>query len=205
VAITFDDGYLDNYEYAFPLLMKHRLSATFFVTVGLLERDPQVIELFQFFRQAGKEETEPITWQQAREMMKVGMELGSHTYSHVNLASLGRSKLEWELMQAKELMENRIGERVNGLAYPFGKPRRHFNASTLRIVQEVGYQYAVAVLSRGVLRRDSQWILPRFFVTNDDISMLSAKIKGTWDWLGYFQEFSPPWMARLISPEDSRV
>src|SRR5690348_14461190 len=36
VAITFDDGYLDNFEYAFPLLAKHRLTATFFVTVGLL-------------------------------------------------------------------------------------------------------------------------------------------------------------------------
>src|SRR5437870_3556674 len=40
VVITFDDGYLDNYEYAFPILASRGLPATFFVTVGLLEKDP---------------------------------------------------------------------------------------------------------------------------------------------------------------------
>src|SRR4029077_19844424 len=39
VAITFDDGYVDNATHAFPLLEERRLSATFFVTAGLLDRD----------------------------------------------------------------------------------------------------------------------------------------------------------------------
>jgi peptidoglycan/xylan/chitin deacetylase (PgdA/CDA1 family) len=202
VAITFDDGYLDNYDYAFPLLMKHGLSATFFVTVGLLERDSEVIERFQLLRQTGTEETEPMTWQQAREMIEAGMELGAHTYSHPNLASLGHSQLEWELKEAKELMEKRIRQRVDGLAYPFGKPRRHFNALTLEMVREAGYQYAMAACFRRLLPRDSRWALPRFFITGDSVDVLGSKIKGGWDLLGYFQEWSPLWLARMVSPKD---
>jgi len=202
VAITFDDGYLDNYEHAFPLLMKHGLSATFFITVGLLERDAKVIERFQFLRQTDTEEMEPLTWQQAREMLKAGMELGSHTYSHPNLVSLGRAQLEWELKHAKKIMEERIGQRVDGLAYPFGKTRRHFNALTVETVRDAGYQYAMAVCFRGVLPRDSRWALPRFFVTGDSVEVLASKVNGGWDLLGYFQEWSPLWLARMVSPED---
>jgi len=202
VAITFDDGYLDNYVYAFPLLMKHQLSATFFFTVGLLERDAKVIERFQFLRRTDIEEIEPLTWQQAREMLKAGMELGSHTYSHPNLVLLGRAQLEWELKHAKEIMEERIGQRVDGLAYPFGKPSRHFNELTVETVRDAGYQYALAVCFRRVLSRDSRWALPRFFVTGDNLDVLASKVKGGWDLQGYFQEWSPLWLARMVSPLD---
>ena len=205
VAITFDDGYVDNYEHAFPLLMKHKLSATFFITVGLLERDSQVIERFRSLRQTDTEEIEPLTWQQAREMLDAGMELGSHTYSHPNLAPLGRAQLDWELKHAKTIMEERIGQRVDGLAYPFGKSHRHFNALTMEMVRDAGYQYAMAVCFRRVLPRDSRWALPRFFITGDSLEILENKIKGGWDLLGYFQECSPLWLARIVSPQDFMV
>lgn len=205
VSITFDDGYLDNYEHAFPLLTKHKISATFFMTVGLMERDPSVIERFRSLRQIDTAEMEALSWRHVREMSDAGMKVGSHTYSHPNLAFLGRDQLDWEIKRAKDIMEERIGQQVDGFAYPFGKPRRHFNAATVEMVQEAGYQYATAVCFRRVLPADSRWALPRFFVTNDDIDMLSAKIEGQWDWIGYFQEFSPIWMARFVSPEDSRL
>ena len=50
VALTFDDGYADNYEFAFPLLQSRGLTATFFVTVGLLERDAEVLARLQALR-----------------------------------------------------------------------------------------------------------------------------------------------------------
>jgi Polysaccharide deacetylase len=128
--------------------------------------------------------------------------LGSHTYSHPNLALLGRAQLEWELKHAKTIMEERIGTRVDGLAYPFGKPGRHFNKLTVETVRNAGYQYAMAVCFRRVLHRDSCWALPRFFVTGDNLEVLGSKVKGGWDLLGYYQEWSPLWMARMVSPKD---
>ncbi|MBC8228074.1 polysaccharide deacetylase family protein [bacterium] len=205
VVITFDDGYVDNYQYAFPLLVKWGVPATFFATVGLLERHPEVMQRFQYFRHTGMEELEPLTWKQVQEMTDAGMEFGAHTYSHPNLIYLEKPQLEFEIKEAKERMEDKIGQRVDGFAYPFGRPRCHFNNVNLDMVRRAGYKYAVAVFFRGVLTRDSQWALPRFSSNNDDVRTLADKIKGSWDFVGYFQEWAPLWVGRVISPRAFRA
>jgi peptidoglycan/xylan/chitin deacetylase (PgdA/CDA1 family) len=76
-----------------------------------------------------------------REMSGAGMEFGAHTYSHLNFIYLARPGLEFEVKRAKERLEDRIGQPVHGFAYPFGKPRRHFNRVTYSMVREAGYTY----------------------------------------------------------------
>ena len=146
-------GMSDNYRYAFPLLLNADLPATWFVTVGLLEQDPGVIRSFQYFRKMGADELAPLAWSQVREMIDAGMTFGAHTYSHPNLLHLAQPQLEVEITRAKHDMEDRIGQPVDGFAYPFGRPRCHFNDRTVEIVQDAGYQYAVAAFFRGVVPR----------------------------------------------------
>jgi peptidoglycan/xylan/chitin deacetylase (PgdA/CDA1 family) len=138
-------------------------------------------------------------------MNDAGMEFGPHTYSHANLIHLGKPGLEFEVKRAKERLEDRIGGPVDGFAYPFGKPRCHFNRVTYNTVREAGYTYAVAVFYRGVLARDSQWALPRFSVRNDDVRTLGDKIGGAWDFAGYFHEWSPVWVGHVIAPRAFRA
>ena len=88
VAITFDDGYADNFQYAFPLLAKHGLGATFFLTAGLIDKDPAVIERFRMLRRSTAADVQPLEWSEIREMMRNGMEFGAHTCTHPNLARL---------------------------------------------------------------------------------------------------------------------
>lgn len=202
VAITFDDGYLDNHDHAFPLLHERGLTATFFVTAGLLENDASVIDRLSRLRATGAGAIRPMTWEHARLMLASGMEIGAHTYSHPNLARLSRHAARDELARSKSIIEQRLGSAVASVAYPFGKPRRHFTSETVSVVRDLGYRYACQVLFRGVRRSDSPFRIPRFFVRRDSIDELRAKVIGAWDPIGAWQERSPLWLARFVSPRD---
>lgn len=204
VAITFDDGYADNYDFAFPLLRKHGLPATFFVTAGLSDGDAAVHERFQALRGVPAGEIQPLGWTQAREMVAAGLEIGAHTYSHPNLIKLPPDEVRRELSVSKEIIEERLGTPIDQLAYPFGKPRRQFDDSTVAAAAECGYRYAAAILFRSVHAGDSPLALPRFFATRDSVDDLAAKIRGDWDYLGIWQERAPRPLAKLVSPQDFR-
>ena len=205
VAITFDDGYRDNYEHAFGLLQERKLPATFFITVGFVEREARVLERFQFLRQTGLADLESLSWAQAREMSAAGMELAAHTFSHPNLARQSLPEQERELIDAKHLMEDRLGRPVTGFAYPFGKLGRHFTAATIEILQRAGYAYAAGTFNRRLRAGDSRWMLPRLFVSGDSFAELQDKVLGAGDGIGWLQERTPLWLARRVSPGDFAV
>jgi len=205
VAITFDDGYLDNFEYAFPLLQQYRLEATFFVTTGLIENNSEIINRFQLIRRSVFEDICPMTWSQLRQMASLGMEIGAHTYSHAKLAALTRRQVWMELTTSKWIMEDRLGRSVQVMAYPYGKPLRHWNHETVQLTAEAGYKCAGAVLFRNVQDRDLSLAIPRIVIGNDSVRMLSEKVYGYWDLVGLWQERFPMWLAHMVTPRDFRA
>jgi peptidoglycan/xylan/chitin deacetylase (PgdA/CDA1 family) len=201
-AITFDDGVEDNHSYALPILARHGVTATFFITAGFVERDPAVLRRLQELRKCGPEDIAPLDWAQVRELRASGMDIGSHTYSHPNLARLSPTDAEDELRRSRDLIGDRTGTAVDAFAYPFGKPGVHFTAATVDAVRATGYRLAVAVTFRGVRATDSLLSIPRFFADGDDVAKLEAKVAGNYELLGWWQDHAPMSVRRLVSPED---
>jgi glycosyltransferase involved in cell wall biosynthesis/peptidoglycan/xylan/chitin deacetylase (PgdA/CDA1 family) len=201
-CITFDDGYSDNLTEAAPILKDLSVPATFFLTTGLMTREPSVIS---YFKGLTRFETEYLSPQQVAELHRMGFEIGAHTHTHRNLARLSSEQARDEIVRSKALLEDVIGAAVSSFAYPFGKRNIHYTQQTVARVRESGYSGAGAVAFRSVTSRRGIRIfeVPRFFVTRGDSPRdFRQKIAGHFDWLGSVQEGTPTWIKALVSPED---
>ena len=120
-VLTFDDGYLDNYEIVFPYLKKRNISAVFFLSTNIIEKE-------HF-----------ITWEQAREMSQEGMEIGSHGITHQSLTQMSYAQACEEIKKSKFVVENKIGSACHHFSFPYGS-KRDFNGSLIQEVKRGGYQ-----------------------------------------------------------------
>jgi peptidoglycan/xylan/chitin deacetylase (PgdA/CDA1 family) len=190
VGITFDDGYLDNYEYALPILRELRVPATFFVTVGLIDQNEAVIEHFLHGLQWKRTwaDIEPMSWDQLIEMREGGMEIGSHGYAHTNLALLEGDQVQRDLSVARSRLEEVLDSRVLILAYPFGKPGIHVTKRVVEAAKEAGYTFATTTASRGVRPADCPHLIPRFVIGVTEPAWVGFKVWGGEDFIGFWEQ-----------------
>jgi len=132
VLLTFDDGYRDNFTYAYPILKRYNFRATIFlVTQYIGKKDGW-----------GKGKEEILSWEEIGKMRKEGFSFGSHTHTHPNLLKLSRDKVLSEIRDSKRILEERLGEPIKFFAYPYGK----FNSQIRDMVKEAGYLGAFSTL-----------------------------------------------------------
>jgi peptidoglycan/xylan/chitin deacetylase (PgdA/CDA1 family) len=200
VAITFDDGYADNHTQALALLRARGLPASFFVTAGFIERDDEVMA---HLTEVWGDHPPPLSWSQVAELRAAGMSIGSHTWSHRNLAHLPTDAAEADLRRSREVLEQRLGEPVRAIAYPWGKLGRHVNGETFAAARRAGFELGLISLPRALRSEDDPLRVARLGVGQDPVERLAAKVTGEIDWHAYVHERIPAPVARLIFAEDA--
>jgi peptidoglycan/xylan/chitin deacetylase (PgdA/CDA1 family) len=167
-VLTFDDGYFDIYENAFPVLKKFGFNATVFVVAEPVEDSIKGY----------------LSWQQMRELTQNQFTFGSHTLTHPRLPSLDTKTIGRELDESKKVIEDRLGEPVDLLAYPYGES----NERIRDMAHEIGY-HAACGMTWGQWGLFNLWRAPVYehdnsltfhWKANGGYSSYNLLIKGTY-------------------------
>lgn len=145
VVLTFDDGYVDNYNNAFPVLKEFGLKGTVFMITDLVDK------------YAGYLNSE-----QLKEMDKYGFDVESHTVNHdPPLNELSYEKQYETLKNSKDFLEKTLNKKVEFFAYPYGK----WNQNSIKALQELEYKMAVTTAGEVADKSNGIYTLNRTYIS----------------------------------------
>lgn len=130
IILTFDDGWEGDYQYGYAVLKEHGFAGSFAIVTGFVDAGGPYM-----------------TWAQIKEMSDAGMEMMSHTATHIDLGSTDDATDAAQLSESKAALEGKTGRPVDYLVYPAGEPFRsggaERQAQVVQMLKDAGYRGAL--------------------------------------------------------------
>ena len=147
LVITIDDGHVDGWTEAFPILQRHGFVATYYMVTGRTGMSGGTTDGY-------------LTRDQLVALAAAGMEIGDHTVDHVPLASRTQADALAEMAGAADWIEANIGTRPTTLAYPFGS----FDQAVVDDAASLGFSMAFTTVGGCREAPTNRLAVPRFHV-----------------------------------------
>jgi len=175
IAITFDDGYQDNYYNALPILKKYNAPATIFVATNMINSNKPYY---------WEEQTRPVDrgkCMTVNQLKKIDQEplitIGAHTRSHPRLIKLSPAQQSQEISGSKTDLEKILNHPVDSFSYPFGG-YSDISSQTINIVRQSGFKFAVANWSGNMTIFENIYTIPRIIIRNWDLKTFVKYLHG---------------------------
>lgn len=177
VIITFDDGYKDNYINVLPILKKYQIKIVLFLITGLSYNKWDVCVTDR----AKEKKFELMNLKEIKELVESNLvEFGGHTTKHLDMVCYDEKTLREDLKKSKEKLESIIGRKTVSFAYPWGRN----NEKSRKLVEEVGYEFAVSTESGSSCFSDNLFEIQRVGIySKDDMNKFKKKISGNYPFM----------------------
>ncbi|MBE9186267.1 sulfotransferase [Microcoleus sp. LEGE 07076] len=154
VLITFDGGYLDFFQYAWPLLKRFNFTATVFLVAESIGKTNS-------WEQAEFEEVNLMGWPEIRQLRDAGIEFGSMSATYQPLTALSPTEIVREGAKSRAILEQGLGKSVKYFAYPYGD----VDPIVSHLIGATGYTFGVSYKSNFSNFDDDLMSLPRLKIT----------------------------------------
>ena len=163
ISISFDDGYLNNYEFALPILKKYNIPATFFITSSEIDKNNNFLKSSMI-----------------SEMDKNIFDFGIHGHDHLSLDSLKDQEIEYQIMKCKNFLEDLLNKNIFLLSYPNGSVSERVKSILKKCL--ITQAYDSTCKSYNQFNNLDILQIPRISIWNIDTEYsFKNKILGKWD------------------------